>query len=117
MRIGGQKIGRSDEAARSADDAEAICEAVTRPSMRFVEVKTPEQQVAKRVYEKTEYRLPMALKVGDQVQILSAGTYTASYARHPLHQRRINRQLMWPWSKSPPRTSWPRPACCGPISI
>lgn len=27
-----------------AADAEAICEAVTRPSMRFVEVKTPEQQ-------------------------------------------------------------------------
>ena len=25
-------------------DAEAICEAVTRPTMRFVEVKTPEQQ-------------------------------------------------------------------------
>ena len=27
-----------------AADAEAICEAVTRPSMRFVEVKSPEQQ-------------------------------------------------------------------------
>jgi transposase len=27
-----------------ATDAEAICEAVTRPSMRFVETKTPEQQ-------------------------------------------------------------------------
>jgi len=25
-------------------DAEAICEAVTRPTMRFVEVKTPQQQ-------------------------------------------------------------------------
>jgi transposase len=25
-------------------DAEAICEAVTRPTMRFVETKTPEQQ-------------------------------------------------------------------------
>ncbi len=25
-------------------DAEAICEAVTRPTMRFVEIKTPEQQ-------------------------------------------------------------------------
>src|SRR2546421_5334060 len=25
-------------------DAEAICEAVTRPTMRFVEVKSPEQQ-------------------------------------------------------------------------
>jgi transposase len=27
-----------------AADAEAICEAVTRPNMRFVETKTPEQQ-------------------------------------------------------------------------
>jgi transposase len=33
------KRGKSD-----AIDAEAICEAVTRPSMRFVDVKTPEQQ-------------------------------------------------------------------------
>ena len=32
------------------------------------------------LYEKTEYRLPMALKVGDKVQILSTGAYTASYA-------------------------------------
>ena len=27
-----------------ATDAEAICEAVTRANMRFVETKTPEQQ-------------------------------------------------------------------------
>src|SRR5215468_2481308 len=33
------KRGKNDVA-----DAEAICEAVTRPSMRFVPVKTPEQQ-------------------------------------------------------------------------
>ena len=33
------KRGKTDGA-----DAEAICEAVTRPSMRFVAVKTPEQQ-------------------------------------------------------------------------
>ncbi len=29
-----------------AADAEAICEAVTRPTMRFVPVKSPEQQAA-----------------------------------------------------------------------
>jgi transposase len=34
------KRGKNDAA-----DAEAICEAVTRPTMRFVPVKTPEQQV------------------------------------------------------------------------
>src|ERR1700757_1514092 len=33
------KRGKNDSA-----DAEAICEAVTRPTMRFVPVKTPEQQ-------------------------------------------------------------------------
>lgn len=33
------KRGKSDAA-----DAEAICEAVTRPTMRFVEIKTPDQQ-------------------------------------------------------------------------
>ena len=33
------KRGKTDAA-----DAEAICEAVTRPTMRFVPVKTPEQQ-------------------------------------------------------------------------
>ncbi len=35
------KRNRSD-----ATDAEAICEAVTRPTMRFVPIKTPEQQAA-----------------------------------------------------------------------
>ena len=33
------KRGKNDAA-----DAEAICEAITRPTMRFVPVKTPEQQ-------------------------------------------------------------------------
>ena len=32
------------------------------------------------LYEKTEYRLPLALAVGDRVSILSTGAYTASYA-------------------------------------
>ena len=32
------------------------------------------------LYEKTEYCLPLALRVGDKVEILSAGAYTASYA-------------------------------------
>lgn len=40
------KRGKSDAA-----DAEAICEAVTRPTMRFVEVKTPEQQAILSLYQ------------------------------------------------------------------
>jgi transposase len=39
------KRGKSD-----AVDAEAICEAVTRPTMRFVEIKTPEQQAILAVH-------------------------------------------------------------------
>ena len=31
-----------------AADAEAICEAVTRPTMRFVEIKSPDRQHAAR---------------------------------------------------------------------
>jgi len=32
------------------------------------------------LYERTEYRLPLGLEVGDKVEILSTGAYTASYA-------------------------------------
>ncbi len=32
------------------------------------------------LYEETEYRLPLELRIGDRVEILSAGAYTASYA-------------------------------------
>jgi ornithine decarboxylase len=32
------------------------------------------------LYEKTEYRLPLGLEVGDKIEILSTGAYTSSYA-------------------------------------
>jgi ornithine decarboxylase len=32
------------------------------------------------LYEKADYELPINLKVGDQIQILSAGAYTSTYA-------------------------------------
>jgi ornithine decarboxylase len=32
------------------------------------------------LYERTEYRLPLGLRVGDKVEILSTGAYTATYA-------------------------------------
>jgi len=32
------------------------------------------------LYEKTEYRLPLDLAVGDKVEILSTGAYTSTYA-------------------------------------
>ena len=39
------KRGKTDAA-----DAEAVCEAVTRPTMRFVPVKSPEQQAALSIH-------------------------------------------------------------------
>ncbi len=32
------------------------------------------------LYEKTDYRLPLGLEIGDKIEILAAGAYTASYA-------------------------------------
>jgi ornithine decarboxylase len=32
------------------------------------------------LYEKTDYRLPLGLEIGDKLEILAAGAYTASYA-------------------------------------
>jgi ornithine decarboxylase len=49
------------------------------PSGRVV-LAGPTCDSADILYERAEYRLPMALKVGDKVQILSTGAYTASYA-------------------------------------
>lgn len=43
------KRGKTD-----ANDAEAICEAVTRPTMRFVAVKSPEQQAALALHRTRE---------------------------------------------------------------
>jgi transposase len=42
-RMGGFRL-KASQPQTGAADAEAICEAVTRPTMRFVPVKTAEQQ-------------------------------------------------------------------------
>ena len=49
-----------------AADAAAICEAVARPSMRFVPVKTPEQQAALSVHRTRN------LLVGQRTQLINA---------------------------------------------
>ena len=46
-------------------DAEAICEAVRRPSMRFVPLKTAEQQSALMMHRAQEYADPPAHHVGE----------------------------------------------------
>lgn len=49
------KRGKSD-----AIDAEAICEAVTRPTMRFVEIKTVEQQALLSLHRARSWLMPCA---------------------------------------------------------
>jgi transposase len=49
-----------------AADAAAICEAVTRPSMRFVPVKTPQQQATLSVHRTRD------LLIGQRTQIINA---------------------------------------------
>lgn len=49
-----------------AADAAAICEAVTRPSMRFVPIKTPEQQAALSVHRTRD------LLIGQRTQLINA---------------------------------------------
>jgi transposase len=55
------KRGKTDAA-----DAEAICEAVTRPNMRFVPIKTPEQQAALMMHRSRE------LLVGQRTALMNA---------------------------------------------
>jgi transposase len=49
-----------------AADAAAICEAVTRPSMRFVPIKSPEQQAALAVHRTRD------LLIGQRTQLINA---------------------------------------------
>ena len=53
--------------------------ATARASGRWC-IAGPTCDSADILYEKTEYRLPLALEVGDKVEILSTGAYTSSYA-------------------------------------
>jgi transposase len=55
------KRGKTDAA-----DAEAICEAVTRPNMHFVPIKTPEQQAAMMMHRSRE------LLVGQRTAVVNA---------------------------------------------
>ena len=57
------KRGKTDAA-----DAEAICEAVTRPTMRFVAVKTVDQQAALMLRKRSVIAPDQALTAGFQFQ-------------------------------------------------
>ena len=61
------KRGKTD-----ANDAEAICEAVTRPTMRFVPVKSPEQQAALALHRTRELRVKQRTQMVNMIRGLLA---------------------------------------------
>lgn len=76
-----------------AADAAAICEAVSRPSMRFVPIKSREQQALLLLHRGRE------LLVGQRVGLISAGTSPSSVS----WLRRVcgTCQVCWHSSKIP----------------
>lgn len=55
-----------------ARDAEAICEAVRRPTMRFVPIKTVEQQAARGLHRVRDLLVRQCTQIGNAVRGLSA---------------------------------------------
>ena len=51
-----------------AADAEAICEAVTRPSMRFVPVKTEEQQAVLMAHRTRDFLVRQLTQIGNSIR-------------------------------------------------
>ncbi|HUB96789.1 MAG TPA: type III PLP-dependent enzyme [Stellaceae bacterium] len=75
-------VGKFNGLAETADESikYRICTPADGGAVGPVVVAGPTCDSADILYEKTEYNLPLALKVGDKVQFLSAGAYTSSYA-------------------------------------
>ena len=75
------KRGKTD-----ANDAEAICEAVTRPTMRFVAVKSPEQQAALALHRTRDLLVKQRTQLVNMVRGLLAefGVETPRGLHHAL---------------------------------
>ena len=75
-------IGRFGGLAET--EGEAIKYRITTPhdgtELGPVAIAGPTCDGADIMYEKSNYRLPLALRTGDRVGLLSAGAYTATYA-------------------------------------
>jgi ornithine decarboxylase len=75
-------IGRFGGLAET--EGEAIKYRITTPhdgtELGPVAIAGPTCDGADIMYEKSNYRLPLALRTGDRVELLSAGAYTATYA-------------------------------------
>jgi transposase len=75
------KRGKSD-----AVDAEAICEAVTRPTMRFVEMKTPQQQAILAVHRTRDLIVRQQTQTINMLraQLAEFGVVLPQGVRHPI---------------------------------
>ena len=77
------KRGKND-----ANDAAAICEAVTRPSMRFVPIKTKKQQTALMLHRTRQLLVRQRTMLSNAAAlIVSCALYT--FHREAAHQRVI----------------------------
>jgi transposase len=71
-----------------ARDAEAICEAVGRPSMRFVAIKTPERQALLALHRARQGLVRARTAQGNQIRgLLSEFGLVIPKGRHHLEQR------------------------------
>jgi len=75
------KRGKTD-----ANDAEAICEAATRPTMRFVPVKSPEQQAALALHRARDLLVKQRTQLVNMIrgQLAEFGIETARGLHHAL---------------------------------
>jgi transposase len=82
------KRGKND-----ATDAEAICEAVTRPNMRFVPVKSADQQAVLMLHRARALAYPAADDAGERVPGTSCGVRDRGCTRHQARAR-IDRESL-----------------------
>lgn len=81
------KRGKTD-----ANDAEAICEAVTRPTMRFVPVKSPDQQAALALHRTRDLLVKQRTQLVNMIRGLLA-EFGIEMARGLHHALALARQL------------------------
>jgi len=81
-----------------ANDAEAICEAVTRPTMRFVAVKSPEQQAALSLHRTRNLLVKQRTQLVNMIRGLLAefGLETPRGLHHALARRPPLPRQAWP---------------------
>ena len=82
------KRGKTD-----ANDAEAICEAVTRPTMRFVPVKSPDQQAALALHRTRDLLVKQRTQLVNMIRGLLA-EFGVEMARGLHHALALAKQLV-----------------------